>query len=104
MLSLAFVQDPISAGGIYIVRAALMNMSAPLSDSYLMRIISSQERGFASAINSIIWRLPNGVSTIVGGLILESGSFDLPFLLATGFYAVSTFIFYQTFRKVNPQA
>jgi len=103
MLSLAFVFNPLLAAGLYIARAALMNMASPLMDSYLMGIITVEERGLASAINSIIWRLPNSVSTVLGGSILESGMFDLPFYLAAGFYAVSVTLFYTVFRKVSPK-
>lgn len=38
MFSLVFVPNAAVAGLIYVVRAALMNMSAPLSDSFLMGI------------------------------------------------------------------
>jgi len=71
-------------------------------DSYLMGIIAPEERGLASAINSIIWRLPNSVTTIAGGLILGAGLYSLPFLLATGFYATAIFLFYMVFKKVSP--
>lgn len=102
MLSLAFVPNAALAASLYIVRAALMNMASPLMDSYLMGIIAPEERGLASAINSIIWRLPNSVTTIAGGLILGAGLYSLPFLLATGFYATAIFLFYMVFKKVGP--
>jgi MFS family permease len=102
MLSLAFVPNAALAASLYIVRAALMNMASPLMDSYLMGIISSEDRGLASAINSIIWRLPNSVTTIAGGVILGMGLYSLPFMLAAGFYATAIFLFYTVFRKVSP--
>ncbi len=103
MLSLAFVPNAALAASLYIVRAALMNMASPLMDSYLMGIISSEDRGLASAINSIIWRLPNSVTTIAGGIILGMGLYSLPFLLAAGFYATAIFLFYTVFKKVSPK-
>ncbi len=103
MLSLAFVPNPILAGTLYVVRAALMNMASPIMDSYLMSIISAEERGFASALNSLIWRLPNSVSTVAGGIILASGNYELPFFLATGLYAVGISSFYALFRNVKPR-
>jgi hypothetical protein len=50
----------------------------------------------------VIWRIPNSVTTIVGGVILASGNYMLPFLLAGAFYAVSISLFYPTFRNVKP--
>src|SRR5256886_9928400 len=47
LLSLAFVTSPVVAGGFYPVRAALMNMSAPIADSFLMGIVPPEQRGLA---------------------------------------------------------
>lgn len=102
MVSLAFMGNVTVAVLFYIIRAMLMNMSSPLSDSFLMGIVVPEERGLASSINSVIWRIPNSVTTIVGGAILASGNYVLPFLLAGAFYAVAISLFYPTFRKVKP--
>jgi predicted MFS family arabinose efflux permease len=102
MLSLALVPTATLAIGLYIVRAALMNMASPLYDSYLMGIMTQEERGLASSINTIFWRLPNSVSTIAGGFILATGIFDLPFYLATGLYAVAIVLLYSQFRNIRP--
>ena len=102
MVSLAFVPNAAVAGGLYIVRAALMMMASPISDSYLMSIISPEDRGVASAINSIVWRLPNSATTVVGGALLAGGHFELPFLLAASFYLVSISAFYLSFRHIRP--
>ena len=104
MLSLAFVPDVRLAGGLYIIRAALMNVSVPLQDSYLMGIMSQDERGLASAINTVVWRIPNSITTVVGGLILATGRFDIPFYLATVFYVISISLFYTQFRNIRPQS
>ncbi|MCU0851977.1 MAG: MFS transporter [Thermoplasmata archaeon] len=102
MFSLAFVPNAGLAAMLYLVRAALMNMSVPIMDSFLMGIVAKEERGVASAINSIFWRLPNSVSTIIGGAILAAGIYDLPFYLATGFYVVGIALLYVFFRNVKP--
>jgi len=104
MLSLAFVPDVRLAGGLYIIRAALMNMAGPLGDSYLMGIMSQDERGLASAINTVVWRIPNSITTVIGGLILATGRFDIPFYLATIFYAISITLFYTQFKNIRPQS
>jgi predicted MFS family arabinose efflux permease len=104
MLSLAFVPDVRLAGGLYITRAALMNVSVPLQDSYLMGIMSQDERGLASSINTVVWRIPNSITTVIGGLILATGSFDIPFYLATVFYVISITLFYAQFKNIRPQS
>jgi len=102
MFSLAFVPGSVLAGVVYLVRAALMNMASPLVDAFLMGIVPKEQRALASAINSLFWRLPNSASTIVGGVLLASGNYELPFFLATGFYVVSISLFFMIFRKVKP--
>jgi len=103
MLSLAFVPTAALAGVLYLVRSTLMNMSSPLADSLLMGIVPKEQRGLASAINSLIWRLPNSVSTIFGGMLLASGSYDVPFFIAAAFYIVSITLFYRIFKNVKPK-
>ncbi len=102
MFSLAFTTSPVLAAGLYLVRAALMNMSAPIGDAFLMGIIRPEQRGLASAVNSIIWRLPNSVTTIFGGILLGAGFYELPIFLATAFYVASISGFYTVFRRVVP--
>jgi MFS family permease len=104
LLSLAFLTNPLLAGGFYLLRAALMNMSSPIADSFLMGIVAPEQRGLASAVNSIIWRLPNSITTVFGGILMESGHYDLPIYLATAFYAVFVVGFYTVFRNAKPSA
>jgi predicted MFS family arabinose efflux permease len=102
MLVLAFVGDFQTAAIFYVVRTGLMNMASPLLDAYLMGIVPPDQRGFASAVNSVVWRIPNSVTTIAGGVILAAGYFELPFLLAGSFYIVSIVLFYRTFKDIKP--
>lgn len=102
LFSLAFLTNAILAAAFYIVRAALMNMSSPIGDSFLMGIITPEQRGLASAVNSIIWRLPNSITTVFGGLLMEAGFLDFPIFLTTAFYVASITGFYIVFRNVRP--
>src|SRR2546421_245761 len=102
MFSLAFVTNAVAAAGLYMVRAALMNMSAPIGDSFLMGIVAPEQRGLASAVNSIVWRLPNSVTTILGGVLIAGGYYDIPIFLPTPFYLASIASFYVVFHSVRP--
>ena len=102
LFSLALTANAVVAGGLYLVRAALMNMSAPIGDSFLMGIVAPEQRGLASAVNSIIWRLPNSVTTVLGGILMGAGYYDLPVFLATAFYVASISSFFVVFRNVRP--
>lgn len=98
MISLALVPIVELAAIIYIIRAALMNMANPLFDSFMMSIVAPEERGIASALNSIVWRLPESFSTVIGGLILQANVFDLPFYIAATFYIAGISSFYLIFN------
>ena len=104
MLATLFARNAAIAGGLYVVRAALMNMSSPLSDSFLMGIIPPGQRSLASAVNSLVWRLPNSLTTVVGGIIMASGNYALPFYLATTFYVIGITGFFIIFRNVKQTA
>jgi MFS family permease len=108
MFSMAFIPNLFLAGGVYIIRASLMNMASPLMDSYLMGIIHPGRRGLASAIAAIVWRLPNSLSTILGGFILATGYntgnhflYDVPWLGAVAFYVAGITLLYINFRNVQ---
>lgn len=98
MFGMAFIGDPVSAAVLYVVRAALMNMASPILDSYLMGLVKPDERGFASALNSIIWRMPNSISTFGGGYLLDRAEYQLPFLIAGTLYAAGISLFFGVFR------
>src|SRR5207247_10458355 len=102
LVSFSFVTNDGAAAGLYMVRAALINMSAPIWDSFLMGIVAPEQRGLASAVNSIVWRLPNSVTTILGGILMAEGFYDIPIFLATAFYIASIAFFYVVFRNVRP--
>ena len=102
LVMIPFMVDPIWAGAFYVVRSMLMNMSAPIMDSFLMGIIDKDERGLASAINNIIWRLPNSITTVFGGMLLAAGFFDLPFFITAACYVAGIGAFFKLFHKVQP--
>ncbi len=112
MVALAYVTNVYVAGVVYLIRAGLMNMNSPLMDSFLMGITEPNRRGLASTLNAIIWRVPNSVSTVLGGIILGSSLYgvpalgltnlDVPWILASVLYAVGLGLLYVNFRHVKP--
>jgi MFS family permease len=103
MVLIPLMPGALLASIMYLVRAMLMNMAGPLGDAYMMGIISKEERGLASAINNIVWRLPNSVTTVIGGAMLAAGIYDLPFYLAAMLYVVSIGSFFFLFKDIKPR-
>lgn len=82
----------------YIIRTFMMNASNPLSNSLLMGLVNENERGLASSITAIFWRIPNAISTFIGSYLMEIGLLDLPFYIATVLYSISIYMFWYWFR------
>ncbi len=89
------------ASSIYTIRAFLMNMASPLSQSMIMGLVDEDERGAASGINAALWRLPNALSTFVGAYLMGMGLLAAPFFIASLFYSASILLFWRFFRSIK---
>jgi MFS family permease len=89
------------AGFVYSMRALLMNMASPLSQSMIMGLVAEDERGAASGISGALWRLPNALSTFIGAWLMGIGLLAEPFFLAGALYIVSILLFWHYFRTVK---
>jgi MFS family permease len=97
MLAMAFLPNVNLAAAFYIIRTGLMNMANPLLDSFSMSIFPPEQRGLVSAISNTIFRLPNSVSTTIGGFLLTAGLLTLPFVIASALYIVGLAAFFSFF-------
>jgi MFS family permease len=89
------------ASSVYTVRAFLMNMASPLSQSMIMGLVEEDQRGVASGITAALWRLPNALSTFIGAYLMAGGLLALPFFLASILYMLSCMLFWYFFRKTK---
>jgi MFS family permease len=89
------------ASSVYTMRAFLMNMASPLSQSMIMGLVDDNERGAASGVNAALWRLPNALSTFIGAYLMALGFLVLPFFLASLLYSISIALFWYFFRKTK---
>lgn len=89
------------AGVVYSMRALLMNMASPLSQSMIMGLVAEEERGAASGISGALWRLPNALSTRIGAFLMGMGLLSEPFFLAGLLYVISITLFWLFFRRTR---
>ena len=101
LLATPFSPTASIAALVYVIRSMLMNMSSPLLDSLLMNLVAQDERATASALNAVVWRVPNAASTVLGAAVLSAGNLNLPFYLCTILYVASITLFYTLFRRVE---
>jgi MFS family permease len=86
------------AGGIYIVRTFMMNIAGPLGTSLIMGLVAEDERGAAAGISAALSRLPNSISTVIGSSMMNAGSLELPFYIASVLYIFSISLFWVFFK------
>jgi MFS family permease len=101
MFSVPFSSNYALAGFVYSIRALLMNMASPLSQSMIMGLVAEDERGAVSGISGALWRLPNALSTFIGAWLMGIGLLAEPFLIASLLYLISIMLFWHYFRKVK---
>ena len=101
LLAMPFCPTAAIAGFVYVIRAVLMNMASPLSDTFLMNMVHEDEMATASSFNVVLWTLPNAGSTVIGGKMLDDKKLSLPFYLCGILYIASIALFYAIFRKTT---
>ena len=101
MLLTPLSPDYALAGFVYSIRALLMNMASPLSQSMIMGLVAEDERGAASGVSGALWRLPNALSTFIGAWLMGLGLLAEPFFIAGLLYVVSIILFWHYFGKVK---
>ncbi|MGB9915631.1 MAG: MFS transporter [Candidatus Bathyarchaeales archaeon] len=101
MLLVPFSPNFALAGFVYSIRALLMNMASPLSQSMIMGLVAEDERGAVSGISGALWRLPNALSTFIGAWLMGIGLLAEPFLTASLLYIISILLFWYYFKNVK---
>jgi len=87
------------ASVLFLARNASMNMSSPVSSSFLMGAVEPDERSSASAVVGVSFRLPFAVSTTFGAAMMQANT-DAPLFVTSGLYAIGVSAFYVFFRNV----
>ena len=91
----------IVASSVYTIRAFLMNMATPLTQSMIMGLVKEDERGVASGITAASWRLPNAISTTIGASLMGAGFLSEPFFISAILYSLSIILFWIFFKSTK---
>ncbi len=82
----------------FFMRAALMNMAQPLYVNFAMEKVSHDEQPLTNALLTIAFTAGWGASASIGGALIESFSYSIPFFTTSALYLVSTFMTFSFFR------
>jgi MFS family permease len=97
MLIIGFVPSLWIAGFAFLMRAALMNMSAPLYSAFCMEQTPESQQGMASSILNIAWQIGWSIGPYLSGVVQEQYGFTPLFISTTILYLLSIGVMWRYF-------
>lgn len=77
----------------FILRSSLMNMAQPLVTNFSLEMVDKNTRPLLSGLLTIAWISGWGLSANIGGKIIETKGYFLPFNLTGIFYILSSILY-----------
>ncbi len=99
MVTLCFTNNLTAAFWAFLFRGAIMNMSSPVTTTFMMESVSAEDHGLINSLSSIAWAGAWAVSAQIGGAMIQKDGFVGVFLIAIGLYLVSAGLYYFFFSK-----
>jgi MFS family permease len=88
----------------YLVRVALMNMSSPIYQTFVMEKVDSPARATAASLVSMSWNFGWAFSPMVSGWLQVRYGFAPPFALTILLYAISVALYWAFIWRANEAA
>jgi predicted MFS family arabinose efflux permease len=82
LVAIPFVPDVTVVFALLVVRSALSQMDVPTRTSYVMAIVTPQERPAAASVTAVPRSLASATSPLLAGALLGASSFGWPLLVA----------------------
>lgn len=101
LVYLPFTGSFILASAVYVVRNVLMNMTSPIREAFILRLIPREERTRGNGIVNMFHAIPRAIGPEIGGTLFNLGNLTLPFLITASLYSVSGLAFFLMFRKTS---
>jgi len=103
LFSLSWAPELHIAVFVYVTRNVLMNMAGPMSNVFFMESLTKEERATAVGVVRTADSFVRGIASNIGGLLLVSGQYRLPYLIVTVLYVIAVGMFYAFFRHSEAQ-
>lgn len=104
MLMIGFIPSLWIAGFSFLMRAALMNMSAPLYSAFCMEQTPEHQQGFVSSVLNIAWQVGWSVGPYISGVVQERYGFSPLFLTTTILYLLAIGMMWNFFHSTERAA
>ncbi|MDE1769096.1 MAG: MFS transporter [Thaumarchaeota archaeon] len=102
MIILAFAPTFSIAISIYFARMSLSQMDVPTRQSYLMGVVSENERIPAAAITNTSRNITQAISPSLSGVLIQTLSLSAPFVFGGVLKIVYDIGMFFSFRKIKP--
>jgi predicted MFS family arabinose efflux permease len=83
-------------------RSALSQMDVPARTSYVMAVVTPEERAAASSVTSVPKSLASAASPVVGGWLFSLSGFGWPLLIAGALKATYDLLLLAGFSRIRP--
>ncbi len=88
----------------YYIRLALMNMSGPVYQAFVMEHVEPESRATVSSLVSLSWNFGWAFSPMISGWLQERYGFALPFIGTIMLYTLSVWLYWRFFWQAEPRA
>lgn len=90
------------AAVLFLLREGLVEMDVPTRQSYVMAVVTPEERTTASGITHLVRLGSWAVAPAFAGLVMRAGSFAAPLWIGAGMKIAYDVLLYAAFRSVPP--
>lgn len=99
MMLLGFAPVFAVSAGAYFVRMALMNMSNPIYQTFVMEQVDDSARTTVASLVSMVWAFGRSFSPTVSGYLQVRYGFGPPFAIAISLYAIAVSLYWVFFVR-----
>jgi MFS family permease len=103
LLAFGFAPGPGLASATFLARGALMEMTVPVRDSFLMEVVPERVRATANAALTLVGQAIAVVTIPIGARLLDAGRYPLACAAAAALYVMSALLYWLFFRA-KPEA
>jgi MFS family permease len=99
MIMLGFVPVFAISAMAYYVRMALMNMSNPIYQNFVLEQVDPSSRATVASLHSMIWSFGRSFSPSISGSLQVAYGFGPPFAIAISLYAFAIMLYWMFFIR-----
>jgi MFS family permease len=97
-----FAPNLSTAIGLLLARSALSQMDVPTRTSYVMSVVTPQERPAAASLTAVPRSFASALSPLLAGYIMSVSAFGWPLVIGGALKTIYDLLLLAKFQKVRP--